>query len=686
MNNEPKETIWVRLLTLVNILLVVCGGAARGQSAGTNPAPVDQSEISIRVGPDGLPAQIEAKQGPAGGILTAPCRLYLKSSEGMIPVPPLHETAPGEWTVDWPAQHLQIIATYGKIPDANITFSVQSLVSQAREIQLELILPLSPEADHAFFPAGSDPHVVLEPAAPAVVYTYSAGRDLHPGITMALPLTSIYSPKADWGVTLLGDLTAPVPNLVLTAARSKEKTTVTMLFPDLDLGPFAGASRRVYLAGTAGDWRPALAHALALFPLVFEPRNPDVAELAGPFLYTVGTPPSDMLAEWHAQGVRAVEIHFTPPLYGLYVPDREPYTSFCDDRWHFLKKRLPANLLPPPDATWREIREFVETYYLPTMTVARVRDLIVRLHQNSIKGVIYWNPTEAWAPWAAAEFPDDRVVLSNGKFMPEWYESVKMHADVNRPWGRYILDQLRGELKTYPEVDGVFVDESAQGGHDLYELCAEGCRAVRAQGKICWWNGPYNAELASLADGLMTEGGGQANYRNLTEMIQYYGIAGKPIVSLGPATPEAYGEMLIHGVFPKPVPPEQKEIGARWFPLFRQLRNARWVLQAHALEVDSGVAANLLQAPNGDYLVPLVPGKTGTSRAPSAAGFDVKVRVEGGEGVKAVFLLTPEPPGSRSLPFQKAGGTISIRVPSLNPAGLLVLSKTGVMVAPAPAQ
>jgi hypothetical protein len=443
------------------------------------------------------------------------------------------------------------------------------------------------------------------------------------------------------------------------------------------------ATRRVFMAASAGDWRPALAEALALFPLVFEPRNPDVAELAGPFLYTHGTPPNDQLDELRALGVHALEIHFTPPLYGMYVPDQEPYTPFCDDRWHFLKQRLPADMLPPPDATWRELREFVENYDLPTMTAARVRDLIARLHQHGIKGVIYWNPTEAWAPWAAAEFPDDRVVLPNGKFLPEWYESVKMRADLTRPWGRYILNQLRGELRLYPDVDGVFFDEASQGGHDLYELCAEGCREVRAQGKICWWNGPYNAELASLADGMMSEGGGQPNYRFLTEMIQYYAIAGKPIVSLGPATLAAYAEMLIHNVTPKPVPPEQRELGSRWAPLFRHLRNARWVLQAHALEFDPGVDANLLQAPNGDYLVPLVLESSGGNE--SATSFEVKVRLRDADAIMAVFLLTPDAPAIRKVPFTKDNGALAIRLSGLNPAGLLVLSKRSEEPSPEPA-
>jgi len=313
-----------------------------------------------------------------------------------------------------------------------------------------------------------------------------------------------------------------------------------------------------------------------------------------------------------------------------------------------------------------------------------VNDYIARLHRHGIKGLIYFNPTEAWAPWAAAEFPNDREMRADGTPSPAWLESVEMIPDKNRPWGKYILDQMRGELKIYPELDGVFFDQSAGGGHDLYELCAEGCREVRAQGKICWWNGPYNAELASLADGMMTEGGGTKTYRSLTEIIQYYGLAGKPIVSLGPATTEGYSEMLLHGVTPQPVAAEEKEMAERWFPMFRCLRNRRWVLTAHALETESGVAANLFQVPSGDYVVPLVVQHGGMAGGSSRSGFEVKVRAEGGDGVKAVFLLTPDQPGYNKLPFHRAEGTITVSVPSFNLAGLLVLSKSGVMAVSSP--
>ena len=56
----------IHLLVILNALMLLCGGAAGGQSTDTNPASVVQKQINLRVGADGLPAHIEAMQGPAG--------------------------------------------------------------------------------------------------------------------------------------------------------------------------------------------------------------------------------------------------------------------------------------------------------------------------------------------------------------------------------------------------------------------------------------------------------------------------------------------------------------------------------------------------------------------------------------------------------------------------------------------
>lgn len=660
--------------SVTSAVLLAWNASCPAKAAGNN-----RSRPTARVGEEGLPRQLEWAPRLKGGILTGPCRLLLRTDKETLAVPSLRKVSGSQFEVEWQEQRLRIGVAYGRSTEADLLFAIENLAAESRTLELQLIVPVRPQADQAFFPAGASPHVTLRAGEPEVAYGYGAA-----GIGMALPLGSVYCVKADWGLALFGDHRAPIPAFGLTVARSQQASIVKVILPGLNCKPGEKVTRKLYLAGTEGDWRPALASALAQFPEVFEPQNPEVAKLHGPFVCSGGTPPDRDIEKWYAQGTRVVEIHCTAPFYGMYVPDREPFVAFCDDAYHFLKKRLKKEELPLETASWRELRDFVEKHQKPTMTRDAVRDYIERLHKHGIKGLIYFNPTEAWAPFAAAEFPGDRVMTANGTPAPTWYESVCVIPDKNRPWGKYILDQLRGELEQYPKVDGVFFDQSAGGGHDLTDLCAEGCRMVRARGRICWWNGPYNAELAALADGMMSEGGGTGTYRTCTEIIQYYGIAGKPIVSLGPATPEAYSELLTHGLIPQPVGPEAKEMAERWFPLFQWFRNRRWVLKANALETDDDVIANLYRTPDGNYIVPMAVSSDETPQAGRDArrhlrfGIGVKVRVEDGNEVKGVYLLTPEALGYHKLPLQRTKGTIVITVPRLSVAGLLVLAKSGV--------
>ncbi len=379
----------------------------------------------------------------------------------------------------------------------------------------------------------------------------------------------------------------------------------------------------------------------------------------------------------HDQGCRVVEIHGWSPLYGEYVPVKEPWTVFCDDKWRRLKETLAPEDLPAADATWRELQALVEQHHPPTMTVAKLNDYIERLHQHGIKGLMYFNPTEAWAPWAEDMFPDDRRLGPDGKPLLVWHDqSAAMFPDKDRPWGKYLLDQIRGELETFPEVDGIFFDQSAGGGHDLTLLCAEGCRIVREQGKICWWNGPYNMELAALADGMMTEGGGTERYRSLTEIIAYYGIAGKPIISLGPAAEAGYAEVLIHGIIPKPVGAENV-MAQRWAPLFAWLKNRRWVLDAHALEVSGDIQVNLFRLPDGNLVAPMVCDDYLAEEVTPTLDVAVTVRVPEADRIRAAYLLAPDVLGYHKLDMQRDGDALTISVPRLGRAGLLVLATGG---------
>ena len=493
------------------------------------PVAAERGFLAPTVLPDsatGLPMQVAA-DAAAGNLLARPVSLVLREGGKELPTPGLAAEGAGAFAGEAPGAAMRVELRHGSALFPFLEVTLTSDAAQARDLTCTLVFPVRQAADRAFFPAGERPRFALEPGAPPATYGYTAA-----GTGTAMPLAQLYSEKEDWGLALFEDLGELVEPMSTCVSRSDKETRVevTLYFP---CGPQGSATRRLYFVATRGDWRPALGAILAQFPGAFEPQNPQIAALHGPFVCSGGTPPDADIERWYAQGCRVVEIHGTPPWYGEYVPKADKWTPFADDRWHFLKPQFAAGQRPADDAPWREIRDFVESQVPPTMTQDAVRDYIERLHRHGMEGLIYFNPTEAWAPWAEAEFRDDRLMAPNGKPHPTWYESSCMIPDKSRPWGKYVLEQLRGELASYPQVDGVFFDQSAGGGHDLTELCAEGCRIVRAQGKICWWNGPYNMELATLADGMMTEGGGSETYRQLTEIIQYYGVAGRPIVSLG---------------------------------------------------------------------------------------------------------------------------------------------------------
>ncbi|MCD6359677.1 MAG: hypothetical protein J7M38_02360, partial [Armatimonadetes bacterium] len=624
----------------------------------------------------GLPIGLTGADMLPAGNFPAPPSLVVRENDTDRGFAPLQRTDERFEATD-KRLGLTISAVYGKDPASYVEFTVINQRDEARKLTLALVIPVWPDADRAFFPAGTSPHVQINQDAEPVKYGYPTF-----GHRLAMPLGQVYNPDEDWGLAFFEQLGLLVEPMRFEVTRTQGATTVEIGLP-LSLEPGQNVTRRIYLAATRGDWRPALGAILNAFPKAFEPQNPAVKALHGPFAGG-GVRSDEAIQSIYDQGCRVVEIHSWSPFYGEYVPTQEIWTPFCDDRWHYLKKKLSTDQLPPEDSSWQELRVFVEQQYPPTMTVAKLNDYIARLHAHNIKGLMYFNPTEAWAPWAAAMFPDDRRLDSDGNPIPAWYESSSMIPDKDRPWGKYLLDQIRGELKTFPKVDGIFFDQSAGGGHDLTLLCAEACNIVRKQGKICWWNGPYNMELAALADGMMTEGGGMERYRINTEIIHYYGIAGKPIVSLGPATEAGYAEMLVHGIIPKPIntsSAQDKALADRWSPLFAWLKNYRWALEPHALEVAGDIRANLLRLPDGNLVAPIVTNDYRADEISPTLDASLTVRVPEAEHIRAAYLMLPDLIGYHRLAIRRDGEALTIVIPRIERAGLLVLATGGTFAA-----
>lgn len=624
----------------------------------------------------GLPTQIVARRIQGGNVFNAPATLMLGEQGKEFSVQKARRLAPGQYLIDQPDPDLRMELRYGAAGLPYVDWVVTGKSGAAKgNLTATFVLAVRPSADHVFFPAANRPRFVLAQSASATTYSYGGS-----GTPTAMPLGQVYSPRGNWGLAFFSRLGEDTERMSTTLSRTRKsvriQVTLHMRYPVSDT-----RIRRLYFVVTRGDWRPALGAVLKRFPKVFKPHSLSVATLQGPFVDSTGTPPDALIRDWYGQGARVVEIHGTFPFYGRYVSLHKVWTPLIDDRWHRLKARVPLGHRPPDSAPWQEIRRFVQERIPPIMTVAKVNNYIHRLHQHGMKGLIYFNPTEAWAPWVATRFPQDRILTASGQPVPAWYESVEMRLDIHNAWGRYLLNQIRGQLREYPRVDGIFFDQAVTGGRRMTAFCAAACQIVRAQGKICWWNGPYTVPLAELADGMMTEGGGSPAYRQWTKIVQYYGLAGKPIVSLGPATDSAYAEMLVHGVIPKPVSRAQHLMGKRWFPLFSWLRNRSWVLSAHALDTTPGVKANLFRLPNGDLVVPVV--RKPATTVQHGPLFDVGVTVRTGDiaKVRAAYFLTPDLLGYHKLPLVREGHAVHITIPTLGVAGLLVLAKTGIFAA-----
>ena len=645
--------------------------------SGTAVANGSRTASRIAVNPrTGLPTQIIAPRIHGDNIFTAPVALMLDEQGKEFSVQKARHLAPGQYLIDQPDPDLRMELRYSAAGRPYVDWVVTGKSGVAKgNLTATFVLAVRPSADHVFFPAANRPRFVLAQSGSSTTYSYGGS-----GTPTAMPLGQVYSPRENWGLAFFGRLGEDTERMSTTLFRTRKsvriQVTLHMRYPAADT-----KIRRLYFVVTRGDWRPALGAVLKRFPKVFKPHNLAVSALQGPFVDSTGTPPDTSIENWYRQGVRVVEIHGTFPFYGRYVALHKIWTPLIDDRWHRLKARVPLGQRPPDSAPWQQIRRYVQKRIPPMMTVAKVNNYIHRLHQNGIKGLIYFNPTEAWAPWATANFPQDRVLTASGQPVPAWYESVEMRLDVHNAWGRYLLNQIRGQLHEYPHVDGVFFDQAVMGGRRMTAFCAAACQIVRARGKICWWNGPYTVPLAELADGMMTEGGGSPAYRQRTTIIQYYGLAGKPIVSLGPATDAAYAEMLFHGIIPKPVSPAQHLLAKRWFPLFSWLRNRSWVLSAHVLDTTRGVKANLFRLPNGDLVVPVVRKPPATHQHGPLFDVGVTVRTEHVAKVRAAYFLTPDLLGYHKLPVVREGHAIHVTIPALGVAGLLVLAKTGIFAA-----
>lgn len=603
------------------------------------------------------------------------------------------------FTQDLPDLTIQF--TFSVAADLTFEIELRNKTDQLRDLSVLLDLGGLPADSKAFLP-GADPHPYL-PTPRTLVYGYRAA-----GMPLVIPFATFYSHSTNAGLTLLSPLTIPVQGFQVTIPTSADVQVGRI---DLRLDPRSAVNTQLFLDLHQPDWRPGLGYIREKYPGHFSAHSAEAVRINGPFLWSP-TAPEAQVRQWHHQGVRWVEVHFTYPFLGKYAPDQPAWTPAMDDHWAWEKMSAPPGVLLT-QTPFEAIRSYIEDRLTPWENREKVNNFIRLLHRYDIKALIYWQPSECWTSYAAKRFMTDAVHDANGDLVPAWYEDVVLDPRPGSKWAEYVEHQFKSLLAYYPEVDGIFEDQSHYDlldyAHDDgfsihngktayrmgYAICLLASRMTKyahSLGKVVWWNGPYQIELGSIGDGHLAEGS--------NEYIGWLGIGNTPITS-GAWYPGLYDRMLLIGSqiaspslspisFPyryaheisanARIPSRELSEFNRYEPLFDQIREREWVLTANAVGVPKGLEANVFQQPNGNFAVPVVTSWGGQSTGISL-NVPVTVRVPKPDAIRAVYLLTANQQGWFRVPWQRQGSALVIRIPRHHRASLLILARTGLFAA-----
>ncbi|MBQ6471360.1 MAG: hypothetical protein IJJ33_05210 [Victivallales bacterium] len=314
-----------------------------------------------------------------------------------------------------------------------------------------------------------------------------------------IPIATIYDPVANVGITVAKEpgriggrlsfrfedyhgagMYVEVSHLKVTS----QPVRITLLF-----------------RGHEGCWRPGLAWYRDEFRAFFEPAIPDVYSCCS-FAITNPFTDSRYLREYRPDWV---EIHNHFPHYGEYVPEEDTWTSVIAHDY-------------PNIAQERQL----------TVTRLMMHEHMAVLHDCHIRAMYYFQcGGDAWIPWAEKCFPEDIARDAGGHMIPSWHDCVLLNSCQDSSFGAYVKHKIKRLLDIYPEIDGVFADQTCYQTIDwahqdgkTADNGREGCEfglgieenlrllaeTLHAVGKPILANGPFDMECALYADAVMSEG------------------------------------------------------------------------------------------------------------------------------------------------------------------------------------
>lgn len=574
--------------------------------------------------------------------------------------------------------------------------------SERREVDITFVLPVLQPGWKLFFPSG-DAHPSWETTKLRYGYRET-------GTPLSMPMVTIYHPDEDRGMTFFSDFEIPIQRMSVTCDHERDPNTLKVSRTHLRIEPNGVVETSIHAGEHEGDWRPALGLVRRRFPSFFSTENSKMKELFGAFVFSTSIPPEEYVKRWREEGVKAVEVHYTYPFLCKFVPTEEPFVRAMDDVWSYAKLDPPPDV-SPRDASYDEIKSYLDRAALRDGRVEAIRSYLRMLQKHGLRSFMYFQPSEPWERFAREYYPDSLIRDAHGDDEPVWYENVVANPHPEGEFGQYIVEQFKQLLDLFPEMDGIFMDEACYDqldfahddgfsvengkpgyrmGYAICKLTQLLCRLAREHGKMIWWNGPYQVEIAREADGMMAEGGGMQG-----ESIQYLTIGNKPtcclvynerqlkrnlVLGLLPTAPSFAVTGIYRLVREMPEMPqvdqESAELHRRYYPLFGHLKGKTWVLTPRPLSLPECLDGNIFQVPSGDYVVTLVSMQQSTRSNAFLWDLPVSVQVPDSGEILGVSLRLAEEAEDFALPYERDRDVIRVRIPRFRSAGVLLFRKS----------
>jgi hypothetical protein len=445
------------------------------------------------------------------------------------------------------------------------------------------------------------------------------------------------------------------------------------------------------------DWRPALGWVYSRYKEYFD-ADPSFDRWDGSFLsgYPMmkDTLTPEQLRHTYAgrreRGARWEELHGHFSWYGLMIPD--PDVKSWSNESH-----------PMPDTT---------------MTRAKIAEHCKLTKEFGIGTFLYYNVTESEHWYASQRFKDSLAKSEAGKpigaFQSQTYPDKRacwlMNADPATGFGKFMIEQARDMVESYPAAAGFFWDVYGRSymfdfAHDdgitmvnnkpayypefMYQrLMQDYIRPMlRAKGMLITANKPVTVVSTKGLDGIMTmeEAPKEDNPAWITAQ-SYLGLNRHVmILEDDPGNAEMmYLHCLRYGMFdtdidpasaPAEVSARNVELAKKYRPFIEKFRGKQWIFYPQALELPANVEGNVFRLKDGSVMITMV---SAWRYLRKAEGFDkdvtVTCRLPDAAGMKKVRVTAIDLGETHDLEAKHSGDTLKITVPKHGKATVILLS------------